>query len=155
MAKAVGLDYRFDKAVIANSFDAHRLVQMAKQQGLGDAAEEHVFRAYFTEGQDTGNPEVLAQLGAEIGLEKTAVATMLASTAFADAVRAEVAEAQEIGVTGVPFFVLDRKYAISGAQEPQVFTQALQQAFAEWKKANPLKPLQTTTGQVCTPTGCD
>lgn len=155
MAKAVGLDYRFDKAVVANSFDAHRVVHMAKQQGLGDAAEERIFKAYFTEGKNTADHETLAALGEEIGLDKAAVLAMLKTDAFAAAVRAEMREATEIGVTGVPFFVLDRKYAVSGAQDPQVFAQALQQAFSEWRKANPVQPLQTTAGQVCTPTGCD
>jgi predicted DsbA family dithiol-disulfide isomerase len=133
MAKDAGLDYHFDKAVIANSFDAHRLIQFAKTKGLGDAAEERIFHAYFTEGLDVGDLAVLTTLAEEIGLETADVTAVLNSNAFADAVDADVRESQRIGVRGVPFFVLDRKYGISGAQPAEAFKQAIEQAFGEWK----------------------
>ena len=86
MASEVGLTYDFDKAVVANSFDAHRLIQLAKQHGLGDAAEERLFKAYFTEGRDTSDHATLLELGTDIGLEETAVRDLLSSNQFAEAV---------------------------------------------------------------------
>jgi len=128
-AKSVGLNYDFDKAVIANSFDAHRMIQLAKTKGLGDAAEERIFKAYFTEGQDAGNHETLVKLGEEIGLKAEDIRQVLESNDFALEVNSDIAEAQQIGVRGVPFFVFDRKYAVSGAQPVEVFTQTLEKAM--------------------------
>ncbi len=128
-AKTVGLDYRMDKAVIGSSFDAHRLLQFAKTKGLGDAAKERLFKAYFTEGAHLADRPTLVRLGTEIGLDAEAVQRMLDSTDFTDVVRADEREAQEIGVRGVPFFVFDRKYAVSGAQESDHFLGALEQAW--------------------------
>jgi predicted DsbA family dithiol-disulfide isomerase len=130
-AKEVGLEYDFDKAVVANSFDAHRLVQAAKVRNLGDAMEERLFRAYFTEGRNIADPATLTQLGVEAGLDEAGVRQALTSDEFAQAVRNDIREARQLGVTGVPFFVLDRKYAVSGAQDSAVFLQALQQAHEE------------------------
>ncbi|MBO9730918.1 MAG: DsbA family oxidoreductase [Chitinophaga sp.] len=152
-AKEAGLTYNFDKAVVANSFDAHRLIQLAKQQQLGDAAEERLFRAYFTEGRDVSDHNTLLELGTEIGLEKDAVTAALQSTDLANAVNKDVDEARQLGVRGVPFFVIDRKYAVSGAQPTDAFTQALEQAYGEWKKTQPVTELETLSGQVCTPDG--
>ncbi|MCW3086288.1 MAG: disulfide bond formation protein DsbA [Bacteroidetes bacterium] len=131
MAKEVGLEYDFDKAVIANSFDAHRLIQLAKKSGKGDAAEERLFKAYFTEGKNTADREVLVQLGSDIGLDPTQVKEMLESNAYAEDVHKDVYEAQQVGVTGVPFFVLGSKYAVSGAQESATFLQALKTTWSE------------------------
>ncbi|MBL8020541.1 MAG: DsbA family oxidoreductase [Leptospirales bacterium] len=130
-AKEVGLDYRFDRAVIANSFDAHRLIQMAKKHNLGDAAEERLFHAYFTEGKDVANLQTLAELGAEIGLDSAQVSAMLESDEFRDEVLADVDEARQLGARGVPFFVIDRKYAVYGAQHTATFLQALEASAAE------------------------
>jgi predicted DsbA family dithiol-disulfide isomerase len=130
-AKEVGLNYNFDNAVIANSFDAHRLTQLAKSKGLGDESEEALFIAYFTDGKDISDTNTLVELGVKIGLEKTEVEQMLNSNAFADVVREDEAMAQSIGVNGVPFFVLNNKYAVSGAQAPDTFLEALQQTWKE------------------------
>ena len=128
-AGEMGLLYDFDKAVVANSFDAHRLIQMAKSQGRGDAMEERLFKAYFSEGKHIADHGTLLQLGQDAGLDAGEVAATLAdSEAFAAEVRADVREAQQLGVTGVPFFVLDRKFAISGAQDTSVFLRALEKA---------------------------
>lgn len=128
-ARAVGLEYNFDKAVPANSFDAHQLIQLAKRSGLGSAAEERLFRAYFTEGKNVDDSAVLVALGAEIGLDSDAVREVLRSKAMADAVRQDIEEAQRLGVRGVPFFVFNRAYAVSGAQPVEVFVQALTRAL--------------------------
>lgn len=131
MAKGVGLHYDFDKAVVANSFDAHRLIQYAKSKNKGDAAEESLFKAYFMEGKNTADHSVLLQLGIEIGLEEKEINKILAGEEFSKEVDADISEARQIGVSGVPFFVIDRKYAISGAQDPQMFLNALNKAWEE------------------------
>lgn len=153
MAQAAGLQYNFEKAVVANSFKAHRLIQMAKTKGLGDAAEELLFRSYFTEGRDMSDTAVLTDLGKAIGLTEAAVHEALTNDAYAYKVEQDVHEAENIGVNGVPFFVFDRKYAVSGAQPPQAFTQTLERAMTEWKKANPAAALQVQSGEVCKPGG--
>ncbi|MFY0255757.1 DsbA family oxidoreductase [Chitinophaga sp. 30R24] len=153
-AREVGLTYNFDKAVIANSFDAHRLIQLAKKHQLGDAAEERLFIAYFTEGKDVSNQETLLELGVELGLDRAEVSAALASGEYATAVNQDGHEAEQLGIRGVPFFVLDRKYGVSGAQPVEAFTQALSQAFAEWKQSQPaIVELDNLSGQVCTPDG--
>ncbi len=136
MAKEVGLDYHFENAIVANSIDAHRLLQLAKQHNLGDAAKESLFKAYFIEGKDIASHETLQAIGTSIGLDEKTVADVLTSDAYLTEVQAELQEAQQIGVKGVPFFVFDRKYAISGAQPTEAFLGALQTSFAEWQLAN-------------------
>jgi predicted DsbA family dithiol-disulfide isomerase len=133
MAAGVGLHYNFEKAVVANSFDAHRLIQFAKKHGKGDAAEERLFKAYFEEGKNTADYTVLTQLSTEIGLNAEEVGAMLKSNAFATEVKQDIKEAEQIGVTGVPFFVIDRKYAVSGAQDSNVFLDSLNKAWHERK----------------------
>lgn len=148
MAKNAGLDYRFDKAIVANSFDAHRLIHLAKEKRLGDAAEERLFRAYFTEGKDFGDHETLISIGKEIGLKEEEIKKALLSDVYAEKVEQDIQKASDIGVQGVPFFVFDRKYAVSGAQPPEHFLQALNQSFGEWEKDN---PLVVEEGAVCKP----
>jgi protein disulfide-isomerase len=138
MAKNAGLDYRFDKAVVANSFDAHKMIQLAKTKGLGDAAEERLFQAYFTEGKDFGDHDTLISIGKEIGLDGEEIKSALTSDVYAEKVEEDIQQGSEIGVQGVPFFVFDRKYAVSGAQPPEYFLQALNQSFGEWGKDNPV-----------------
>ncbi|TDW96064.1 DsbA family oxidoreductase [Dinghuibacter silviterrae] len=151
MAAEVGLHYDFDKAVVAPSFDAHRFSHLASAHGLGDAAEEALFKAYFTEGKDISDRETLVQLGQHIGLDAGEVRAALDSDAFATDVRRDIAEAAELGARGVPFFVLDRKYAVSGAQPTETFTGALTQAYAEWAQQKPLQDI--AGGEVCVPGG--
>jgi predicted DsbA family dithiol-disulfide isomerase len=131
MAAEVGLHYDFDRAIVANSFDAHRFAHLAAAHGLGDAAEEALFRAYFTEGRDISDHPTLVQLGTEIGLEADEVQQALSGDAYAAAVHEDVREAARLGARGVPFFVLDQKYAVSGAQPEATFTGALNQAYTE------------------------
>ena len=134
-AKDAGLTYHLDKAIVANSYDAHKMIQLAKTKGLGDAAEERLFLAYFTEGADMGDPEQLLKLAKEIGLPEADILGALESDGYAYLVKQDIQEAQSIGVTGVPFFVFNRKYAVSGAQPPQIFLQTLEQSFKEWERA--------------------
>ncbi len=153
MAKEVGLDYHFEKAVVANSFDAHRLSHLAKAHQLGNELEEVLFKAYFTEGKDIADHETLVQLGVSVGLAEREIREMLASDLFATAIQADIYEAQQIGVRGVPFFVFDRKYAVSGAQSTEAFLETLNKAYEEWKMANPIAQLEVLDGPSCTPEG--
>lgn len=129
--EAAGIRFDFEKVIPTNTFNAHRLIQLAHQHGLQDAAEEKLFTAMFEEGQHIGRNETLQAIAAAIGLDATATADMLNSDAYTKEVRADEAEAQSLGIRGVPFFVLDRKYAISGAQPVDVFVQTLQKVREE------------------------
>jgi protein disulfide-isomerase len=156
MAKGVGLDYNFDIAKIGNSFDAHRMIQLAKANGLGDEMEERFFKAYFTEGALMSDPKTLERLAIDIGLDQEEVRNVLNSDRYAKAVEKDIAESRSIGVRGVPFFVMDRKYAVSGAQAPDVFLGALQQSYAAWRAENPVEEVEIEDGAVCRPDGeCD
>lgn len=145
MARNVGLTYNFDQSVVANSFDAHKLIQFAKTKALGDAAEESLFKAYFTDGKDMSDHSTLVELSNEIGLNEKEVISALASEEYATKVNFDISEGSQLGVTGVPFFVFDRKYAISGAQPVDTFLNALKQSYTE----------SQNQGEICTPDdGC-
>lgn len=152
-AAAAGLDYKFEKAVVANSFKAHRLIQLAKSKGLGDEAEELLFKAYFTEGRDVADQAVLVEVGASLGIGEAEVTEALGSEKFAQLVRADIAEARSLGVSGVPFFVFDRKYAVSGAQPSELFGQTLGKAYSEWKQSGALLEVAGNEGPSCSPDG--
>jgi len=129
MAAQVGLAYNFDKSIVANSFNAHRFLHFAKQHGKQQEAEELVFQAYFTDGKNIDSADTLMGIATTLGLDAQAFAAAMGSGAFADEVLADIDEAQQLGVRGVPFFVFDRKYAVSGAQDPAVFLQTLEKSF--------------------------
>ncbi len=126
-----GLDLDFDAALTVNTLDAHRLLHLAADQGVGDAAKERLLRAHFTEGADLSDRETLVRLACEAGVDADRAREVLAGPEYADAVRADIELAQAFGATGVPFFVIDRKYGISGAQPAETFLQALRTAYAE------------------------
>ena len=131
LARAEGLDFNTDAALTVNTLDAHRLLHLAADLGVGDAAKERLLRAHFTEGADLSDPETLVRLAGEAGVDPDRAREVLAGTEYADAVRADIELAQAFGASGVPFFVIDRKYAISGAQPAETFLQALRTAYAE------------------------
>ena len=133
LAAEVGLEYNLDKAIVANSFHAHRFIQFAKSHGKGDEAEESLFKAYFTDGKNTDDLTVLAEIGAQLDLPEVEREAVLQSNSFAEKVEMDIYEAQQVGVKGVPFFVMDRKYAVSGAQAPEAFLQALEQSYNTWE----------------------
>lgn len=151
MAAEAGLTYNFDKAIVANSFNAHRFSHLSKKHGLGDAAEEQLFKAYFTDGKNTDDINTLVELGTAIGLDAAEVRQALESDAYAGEVKEDIIEAQRLGVRGVPFFVLDRKYGISGAQAVPVFEETIEKAFTEWQQENP--KLNVIEGDSCGPDG--
>ena len=131
LAAEEGLDYRLDQARHSNTFDAHRLIHLADEHGVQGAAKERLLHAYFSEGKAIGDTETLVALGVELGLNADDVRAALGGDAFASAVRADEQRAQMLGITGVPFFVLDGKYGVSGAQPTQTFLKALTQAWSE------------------------
>jgi predicted DsbA family dithiol-disulfide isomerase len=131
LAAGEGLAYRLDAAPPANTLDAHRLLHLAADRGVQDAAEERLFAAHFTEGRRLGDPETLVELAADVGLDGGAVRAVLEGDDYADAVAGDEREAAELGITGVPFFVIDRRYGISGAQPAELIQQALERAWAD------------------------
>lgn len=149
VAKQVGLQYDFDKAIPANSFNAHRFSHLAKQYGLQNDAEESLFKAYFTEGKNIDDIITLVQLGLEIGLDANETKTVLESDQYAKDVHQDMYEAQQIGARGVPFFLLNRKYAISGAQDSEAFLQAIDTAYSEWIQEHPSTSIEITEGAAC------
>lgn len=150
MAAEVGLEYHLQSAVQTNTFDAHRLVHYAATKGKSLEMAERLFQAYFTENQHIGHHNVLEQLAEELGLDRQEVHTILVSDDFSKEVRADEQEAAELGVRGVPFFVFNRKYAISGAQPVELFAQVLQKV---WDEEQPLTVIGDES-QVCTDEGC-
>jgi predicted DsbA family dithiol-disulfide isomerase len=141
MAKTAGLNYNFDKAIVANTFAAHCLLQKAKERGLGDAAKERLMAAYFMEGEDIGDAPTLHKLGQAIGLTEAEAKDALSNPVYAQRVADDMRTAEQLGISGVPFFVFDNKYALSGAQPVAIFEQTLQKAHNEWtiKQKQPSK----------------
>lgn len=130
-ARKLGLEYNFDKVVPTNTFDAHRLIHLAAAHGLQARAEERLFSAYFTEGKDLSDLNTLVQLGTEVGLDADEVSKSIESSDYADAVSGDLQEAESFGINAVPFFVFNRKYAISGAQPTHLFLETLQKVLEE------------------------
>jgi len=127
-AKSVGLDYHFDKAIISNSLTAHRIIHLAKAKKLGDEMEEIFFKAYFTDGKDLNDAQTLIELGSKAGLDSKEVQEVVENeNLYLSDVKSDIREAQEIGVQGVPFFVFDRKYAVSGAQPVEAFVNTIRE----------------------------
>jgi predicted DsbA family dithiol-disulfide isomerase len=131
-AAGEGLAYRFDIAKRSNTFDAHRLLQLAAAEGKQPDMKERLMAAYFTEGKAVGDRDTLVGLAEQVGLDPKRARAVLESDEFADQVRADEREASELGITGVPFFVINRRYGVSGAQPPELMLKALN---AGWEDA--------------------
>ena len=156
MGTQSGLELNFDKSVVANSFNSHRLIHFAKANGKQQEMKARLFKAYFTEGKNIDDAETLIALATEIGLNADEAKSVLESDKYASDVNDDINESQQLGVRGVPFFVFDRKYAVSGAQQTEAFLETLEKSFAEWRKANPNVELQVSEGAVCEPNkACD
>ncbi len=162
VAREVGLDFNFAIAKSANTVDAHRLLHLARE--LGSSGEvpadtqarlkERLLKAYFTEGLPVGDHAILTQLATETGLPADRVAEVLASTAYEQDVAADQAQALAYGANGVPFFVIDEKYGVSGAQPTEVFTEALRRAAADRKPVTLITTPGSTDNAACGPDGC-
>ena len=138
-----GLDFRFDLARAGNTFDAHRLLHLAAERGLQDTVKERLMRAYFTEGEPVGDRETLIRLAADAGLDAAEARTVLEGDAYAEDVRTEQSTARSLGISGVPFFVIDRTYGVSGAQPAEVLLEVLEKA---WAQAHPLTMVGSHAG---------
>jgi predicted DsbA family dithiol-disulfide isomerase len=131
IAADVGLDYHFDAVHQTNTVKAHELLHYAKSKGRQIDMKERLLKAYFVDGRHVGRAEDLADLGAEIGLDRDEILRALEANTYLADVKADVAQAQAYGIQGVPFFVVDGKYGVSGAQDPTAFTNVLEQVRSE------------------------
>jgi predicted DsbA family dithiol-disulfide isomerase len=153
VAAEEGLDYRLPETLHLNTVDAHRLIHLAHEQGGNDLqgrVKEALLAAYFTEARNVADHAVLREVAVAAGLDASRVDEVLGSREFEDAVHADAEQAQAYGATGVPFFVIDQKYGVSGAQPTEVFTQVLERA---WSETHPLIQV-LATGEECGPDGC-
>ncbi|MFD8422527.1 DsbA family oxidoreductase [Streptomyces sp. NPDC059466] len=131
MARSVGLGYRIGGRVFGNTFDVHRLLHLAKSHGVQAELADLAFRVNFVEERSVYDTETLVDLAVAVGLSETETREVLGDPdAYAEDVRSDERLAAELGANGVPFFVLDRRYGVSGVQSPEMFTQALEQAWA-------------------------
>jgi predicted DsbA family dithiol-disulfide isomerase len=149
VAAGDGLDFHFDRIRPGNTFDAHRLLHLARERGVQPAVKERFLRAYLTEGEAIGDRETLARLAAEAGLDRDEAKRALAGDAFAAAVRADEAEASRLGIHAVPFFVVAGRYGLSGAQPPEVLEDVLASAMRETATQG-----GAAEGAACGPDGC-
>jgi protein disulfide-isomerase len=149
MGSKAGIDFNFSQVVSVNTFNAHRLIHLAAEQGLQNQAKEALLKAYFTDGKDLSDLNVLQKIAADISLDEETVTTCLQSDAFAQEVREDEQLAYQIGVQGVPFFVFDQKYALRGAQPVEAFVQTLEAILGEKNVA------VEASGDACDVTGCD
>ena len=150
VAAEEGLDFRFDRIRLGNTFDAHRLVHLAAAHGVQDAMKERLMQAYLSEGELMADPATLRRLASEVGLPDDEVAELLATDQHADAVRADERTAAELGISAVPFFVLDRSMGASGAHEPELLLKMLRKG---WEARQPALSV-VADGATCGPDGC-
>jgi predicted DsbA family dithiol-disulfide isomerase len=129
--REVGLDYRFDKVQFTGTRKAHELIHFAATHGLAHEMLHRLFRAFFTEGRNVGDLDTLAELAAEVGLDASEARSVITAGIYDKDVSADIAQAQQLGVHGVPFFVLNGKYALSGAQPVEALERALQTAWSD------------------------
>ncbi|MFT5252711.1 MAG: putative DsbA family dithiol-disulfide isomerase [Flavobacteriales bacterium] len=154
-AKNTGLDFQLGKAILANSYKAHRLLHLAKKHGLGDELKELLLKAYMTEGKNVDDTDTLIALGEVAGINRELIEGVLNSDAYGQEVKKDIAMAQQIGVQGVPFFVFDNKYAVSGAQHVETFVKTLEKVWEEGNFGPQLTVLNTNEGDSCGVDGCD
>ena len=153
-AQEVGLNYDFDRTIPANTFLAHQLIHLGTHHGRPDATKERLMAAYYLEGQNVGDLDTLVKLGTEVGLDAAESRAALTAGTYAEAVRLDEYQAQQINVRGVPFFVFEDKYAVSGAQPSELFTEVLEKVWDEFKPAKSV-PVLVADGSACGPDGCE
>jgi len=152
IADEEGLLYDLDRAQGGNSFDAHRLIHLAAEHGVQDEMKERLMAAYFVEAQPIGDADTLEKLAVDVGLDPAEVRRVLAGDAYRQEVRADEAAASTLGISGVPFFVIDRAYGVSGAQPADTLLEVLDQA---WTESHPLTMLAgSTDAEVCEGDDC-
>ena len=155
-AKTVDLQYQVDKMKTSNTFDAHRLAKFSEKYGLEKEVTERLMHSYFVEGESIDTEQVLVAIATKAGLDAEKTKAMLHGNDFSNEVKRDIEEAQEVGVKGVPFFVINRKYAISGAQPTEAFVEALEKIAEEEGITKPtLQVLGTDNGGQCDDDSCD
>lgn len=154
-AKNSGLDFQLGKAILANSYKAHRLLHLAKKHGVGHELKELLFKAYMTDGENVDDTNTLIALGEAVGMNKNVIEGVLNSDTYGTEVKKDIAMAQQIGVQGVPFFVFDNKYAVSGAQHVETFVKTLEKVWEEGSFGPQLTILNANEGDSCGIDGCD
>ncbi|MET3036653.1 DsbA family oxidoreductase [Chryseobacterium sp. NRRL B-14859] len=152
MGKGAGIDFNFEKALITNTFSAHKLLHLAKKHNLSNEMEEALFIAHFIDGKNVGDPDVLVSLAENLGIDQEEARKAITSDELDAEVNQDIQEARNNGISGVPFFVLNGKYAVSGAQPVDVFKNALQQTYQE--TVSPFKDLSGSDGASCDADGC-
>ena len=153
-AKSVGLQFDFDSLIPTNTFNAHRLAKIAEENGKDKELVEKLLDAYFVQGKHIGDETVLVELAESVGLDINIVKEHLNSTSYEEDVRKDEYEAKTIGVQGVPFFVINDKYAISGAQPTEVFLNSLKKVWEEEHASPKLMNLSSNNVGVCTDDSC-
>lgn len=151
VAAAEGLTFRFDIARSGNTFDAHRLLHLAAERGLQHELNERLLRAYLAEGEPIADRPTLARLAAQVGLDEAEAAGVLDGDGYADAVRADEAQARAYGISGVPFFVIDGAYGVSGAQPADALLEVLDTA---WAASHPLAMVGGHAAESCADGSC-
>ncbi|WP_370898459.1 DsbA family oxidoreductase [Chryseobacterium gossypii] len=151
MGKEAGIDFNFKTALITNTFSPHKLIHLSKKYGKASEMEEALFKAHFIEGKNVADTDVLVSLAGILGIDKEEAKQALDSDQFDDEVKQDIIEAKDNGITGVPFFVLNGKYAVSGAQPVELFENALQQTYNE--TVSPFKNLSDQEN-TCDSDGC-
>lgn len=150
MAEADGIIMNHEQTIIANTYKAHQLIQLAKTLGKGNEAKEVFFYMYFTEGYNMDETATILEAAKRLDISNEAVTTLLENDSMKAAFDKDIMEAQQFGITGVPYFIFDRKYAVSGAQSVAHFSNALQQSFSEWQTQNhTIKPIDQEKGANC------
>ena len=148
-AKKSGLEFNFDKSILANSLNAHRLMQKAKKHKLANELKELLFKAYLTDGKDLNDFETLKTLALEVGLQNDEIEAVLNSDLYKEEVLNDQKEAEAIGINGVPFYIFDYKYAISGAQPVETFLRTIQKTWDEGNFDTKVKIINTmVTGKL-------
>jgi predicted DsbA family dithiol-disulfide isomerase len=148
VAAGEGLEFRFDRARAGTTFDAHRLLHLAEAHGRQDAVKERFLRAYLTEGEPIGDPDALQRLAVDAGLPEDEVREVLLTDRYAEEVREDERTASDLGISAVPFFVVDRAIGASGAQPPELLLELL-------RRARPEPALEVVAdGAACGPDGC-
>lgn len=149
-----GIDFRFDQAWSGNTFDAHRLLHLALERGVQRELKARLGRAYFTDGEKIGEADTLRKAAVDVGLDPQEVDDVLAGDAYAREVLTDIATAHQLDVTGVPFFLVDGRLALSGAQPPELLGKVLDRAWAERRPQVERVDEASAEADACGPDGC-
>lgn len=154
-AKNSGLDFHFEKSILANSLNAHRLMHLAKNHHKADEVKEFLFKAYLTEGKNVNDWDTLKEISQKVGLPINEIESLIDSNIYTKEVQQDQQEAQSLGVTGVPFFVFDNKYAVSGAQPTDVFLKTLEKTWEEGNFDSLIQSQTSSNTNSCGIDGCE